>query len=497
MTKDQIQSFINSYLSKQAEEGPAHEAAETPNAEMLEHAVGVGGEEQPHGTGPGGVDVEQILSQLSPEELQELIAQLTQGEGAPAAGGDDVADLSQNIESHLAQNPEAQVPGMEPEKAAALDFVKSAHYIEGFIKQALDYGLDMHQAVNMYDSALTTTVDTMKKEAGVREAFTGAKDYIKNKAKGVSEAAGKRLENLKEKGRNFADRADEAYYHTLGRAYHNPGRTAAIAAGAAGTAAGAGYLAGKSSDKKKEAAYFEDETYATVKEAAGSPLMLGSGNKGLKEKALTGYNILKDKLNRGVAEAKREIPVHLKKHKAKYIGGAAGAAGAAGLGYLASSDSDDEKKAAYFEGVFKQATAYGFSEEEAYAVAKEAADASMFQRGLQKAKSTYKNIADKAKSKYKNVADKAKSKYDSAKQSVRRTAASAAAGAQEHVRANKGKYSAGAGAAGGAAAGYLAGKSSDKEKKAAYVEGVFKQAMAYGFSEAEAVQFAQQAEASL
>jgi hypothetical protein len=438
MTKDQIQSFINSYLSKQAEEGPAHEAAETPNAEMLEHAMGVGGEEQPHGAGPGGVDVEQILSQLSPEELQELVAQLTQGEGAPAApavGGDDVAGLSQNIESHLAQNPEAQVPGMEPEKAAALDFVKSAHYIEGFIKQALDYGLAVDQAVNMYDSALTTTVDTMKKEAGIRESFTGAKDYIKNKAtsagkyvsdkaKGVRDAAGSRLENLKAKGRDVADKAKSRYEDAALSAASRPGRTAAGLAGLTAAGAGAGYLAGKS--------------------------------------------------------------------------------------------SDEEKKAAYFDGIFKQALAYGFSEEEAYAVVKEAGAKEMFG----KAKNYVKGKSDKLKSYFgKSKGEQAKSyvagkataakdyvagKATSAKNYVadkartaKKNLASTAAGAQEHVMANKGKYTAGAGAAAGAAAGYAAGKSSDKEKKAAYLEGVFKQAMAYGFSEAEAVQFAQQAEASL
>jgi hypothetical protein len=413
MTKDQIQSFINSYLSKQAEEGPAHEAAETPNAEMLEHAVGVGGEEQPHGTGPGGVDVEQILSQLSPEELQELIAQLTQAEGAPAAGEDDVAGLSQNIESHLAQNPEAQVPGMEPEKAAALDFVKSAHYIEGFIKQALDYGLEVDQAVNMYDSALTTTVDTMKKEAADKNMFQ----------KGLQKAR----------------------------------------------------IGAKKSVKAVSKAY---------RGAA-------------------------DGVRRNLAGATAGAQEHIIANKGKYSAGA-GALGGAAIGYAAGKSSDDEKQAAYLEGIFKQAVAYGFTEDEAYEVVKEAADKNMFQKGLQKARIGAKKGLKAVRDTYNKATTKSapkppalssgektfKEKAHTAVNALKDKATRGYESASSHVARNKGKYIGGAALAGGAAA-YAAGKSSDKEKKAAYLEGIFKQAMAYGFSEAEAVQFAQQAEASL
>ena len=382
MTKDQIQSLIASHLSKQAEEGPGHEAAETPNAEMLEHAMGAGGEEQPHGSGPGGVDVEQLLSQLSPEELQQLIAELSAGHAggeAPGAapGGDDVAGLSQNIESHLAQNPEAQVPGAPPEKMAALDLVKSANYIEGFIKQAMTQGYDINEAVSMYDNALTSTVEDLRKEAGSQDKLYKA----------------------------FA--------------------------------------------KKQKT----DKLKANLK----APF------KYVADKAKAGFDTIK-------------------KHP-KTSAGVAGAAAVGVGGYAASKKSSDkEKQAAYLEGIFKQAMAYGFSEAEAYEVVKEAADKNMFQRGVQQAR-----IAGK----------KALRAVKSAPAAARGALASSAAGAQEHLIRNKSRYIAGAGLAAGGAAGYAAGKSSDKEKQAAYLEGIFKQAMARGFSEAEAVQFAQQAEASL
>ena len=417
MTKDQIQSLISNYLAKQAEEGPAHEAAETPDAEMLEHAIGAGGaggEEQPHGAGPGGVDVEQLLAQLSPEELQALIAQLSQGGqpgagapgmGAPGAGGEDVAGLSQNIESHLAQNPEAQVPGAPPEKMAALNFVKSAHYIEGFIKQALDYGLDTNEAVNMYDSALTTTVDALKKEAYSQKNLTAPKGLMHKARVGFNK--------VRDRAENFA---------------------------------------GRTVDKIKE-----HEGFKKIKE---------HGEKGLKK--------IKDnpKTSAGV-----------------------GAAALGAGGYAAYKASDKEKKAAYLEGIFKQAMAYGLSEAEAYEVVKEAGVKEMYEGSKNYLKGKGKQIGDYARSKRKQIGDYASSKGKELK--------SKAEGAWNRgvnkAYTNPGKTLAAAGgtiaAAGGA--GYMAGKSSDKEKKAAYLEGIFKQAMAYGFSEQEAVQFAQQAEANL
>jgi hypothetical protein len=397
MSKDQIQSFIANYLSKQAEEGPAHEAGETPSAEMLEHAMGVGGEEMPHGDGPGGVDVEQLLSQLSPEELQALIAELSQGAGA---GGEDVAGLSQGIEAQLAQNPEAQVPGAPPEKMAALDLVKSAHYIEGFIKQAMDYGLNVHQAVGMYDNAITSTVDALKKEAAGKS----------NLSIGVQKAR--------------------------------------IAA------------------KKGLRKVTKSDTYKNLRNSAASTAA------GLQENF----------------------------HENKGAYGLAGTAAGLGAGYLAGKSSDEEKKAAYFEGVFKQAMTYGFSEDEAFEVAKEAADKSFGQKAMQVARLATKKKGRAALGKKVNsAATDLKSRAAAKGNEIKNKAEGAWNKGVNKAYTNPGKTLAAAGGAVAAAggAGYLAGKSSKEEKKAAFLEGVFKQAMAYGFSEAEAAQFAQQAEASL
>jgi hypothetical protein len=145
-----------------AAESQGHEAAEAPAQEELEHAMAGAGE----GTEEDHID--QLLSQLSPEELDQLAAELSgEMQAAPGmegqgAGGEDVGELAQAIQEHLAQNPEAAVAGATPEKAAALDFVKSASYIEGFLNQAIDRGVSVKQAVDMYDQALTTTINTMK-----------------------------------------------------------------------------------------------------------------------------------------------------------------------------------------------------------------------------------------------------------------------------------------------------------------------------------------------
>jgi hypothetical protein len=172
MTNKELTNLAAAYLNaKRAEQlpqdaMPPHETQETPEAEALEHAPG--GEEA-HGEG-GPHDeatIDHLLSQLSPEELEELASALAedmQSPQAPQAGGEqqDVAGLAQAIQSHLASNPEASAPGVSPEKQAALSFVKSASYIEGFINQAIDRGVSIKQAVDMYDVALLNTLNSIK-----------------------------------------------------------------------------------------------------------------------------------------------------------------------------------------------------------------------------------------------------------------------------------------------------------------------------------------------
>lgn len=146
-----------------------HEAAEAPGQEQLEHAIGA----EPSAN--EGDEIDQLLSQLSPEELEQLAAELAADMGGAHAGADagagheDVGQLAQAIQAHLAQNPEAGLgaeEGIDPaqleQKTAALNFVKSAEYIEGFLNQAIDRGYNVKQAVDMYDHALTQTVQAVK-----------------------------------------------------------------------------------------------------------------------------------------------------------------------------------------------------------------------------------------------------------------------------------------------------------------------------------------------
>jgi hypothetical protein len=115
----------------------------------------------------GDDEIEQLLAQLSPEQLEQLAAELSNYMQSPdQAGGGHVGDLASAIEAHLAQNPEAAAPeAIEPEKMAAFALVKSAAYIEGFLNHAIAEGADIKQAVDMYDSSLTETLANLKEAA--------------------------------------------------------------------------------------------------------------------------------------------------------------------------------------------------------------------------------------------------------------------------------------------------------------------------------------------
>ena len=116
----------------------------------------------------GGDEIEQLLSQLSPEQLEQLATELSGYMQSPeqTAGAGRVGDLASAIEAHLAQNPEAAAPeAIEPEKMAAFALVKSASYIEGFLNQAVAGGANIKQAVDMYDSSLTETLMNLKQAA--------------------------------------------------------------------------------------------------------------------------------------------------------------------------------------------------------------------------------------------------------------------------------------------------------------------------------------------
>lgn len=136
-----------------------HEMMESPLQEAQEHMPG--GYEQGEEGGEGEGDIEQLLSQLSPEELEQLAQEVSQEMQGQEGGGEDVGELAQAIQENLAQNPQASPEGLPAEKAAALNFIKSASYIEGFLTEAVDNGINLKQAVDLYDTTLTQTINNM------------------------------------------------------------------------------------------------------------------------------------------------------------------------------------------------------------------------------------------------------------------------------------------------------------------------------------------------
>lgn len=401
MSNTYANQLLAQYLSKKAAEEAGHEASEAPSMEMLEHAMGGQGE------GEGEDSAEELLSQLSPEELEELAASLSGEMQDPSqdAGGEDVEALAQAIQQNLAQNPEASVEGAAPEQAEALDAIKSASYIEGFIKQALHTGLDIKQAVDMYDQALTETVESLQKFSGVKEmkdsTIKGVKDFAKKHLAGPATAAA------------------GMYDSTVKGVDKHRGKLSGVAGLATGLAGGYGAAKLKSKAKKKEddkkeeektAAYFEgvfekaaeygiseDEAYELLKSAAkgvfgagaAAPRMRLNKDKtgpaagllrrayvGAKRDARTAYRETKAKgkeLYDSTAEKAKQFGDHLKDKKKYYISGAVGT-GLAGAGayavskYNKSKDSKEEgkqKSAEYIEGMYKRALEHGFSPKQA------------------------------------------------------------------------------------------------------------------------------------
>jgi ElaB/YqjD/DUF883 family membrane-anchored ribosome-binding protein len=221
-----------------------HEAAESPQMEAAEHG--------------DLAQLEQMIAQLSPEEQQELLQhimgeQSAEAEGETGGEGDDAA-LASAIEQHLAQNPEASAEGLPPEKAASLNFIKSAGYIEGFLKQASDRGFSVEQAVNLYDGALTNTIRELHKESSSfahGEAVATAAKSLKGRLAGVKD-------KIKEYANKGLDKAVEFGGKAKEYVKDKPVRSAAVGAGLAG--AGAAYaLSGKDKEEESEktAAYYE------------------------------------------------------------------------------------------------------------------------------------------------------------------------------------------------------------------------------------------------
>ena len=73
---------------------------------------------------PGDPALDNLLNNLSPEELESLSSQIAQELQGSAQGQDPaIAELAQNIEQHLNSTPETSTEGLPAEKAAALTFI--------------------------------------------------------------------------------------------------------------------------------------------------------------------------------------------------------------------------------------------------------------------------------------------------------------------------------------------------------------------------------------
>lgn len=119
-------------------------------------------------------ELDALISQLSPEEIEQLIAELTAQEQGGGEGMEEeaqqVPELAAAIEQQLGNNPEvaeatAPTPELSEEalaKQSAINFIKSAEYVEGFLEQALSRGIGLKEAVDLYDTAFTTTFNQLK-----------------------------------------------------------------------------------------------------------------------------------------------------------------------------------------------------------------------------------------------------------------------------------------------------------------------------------------------
>lgn len=386
MTNQSAKNLISQYLNAKlaAGENPMldeamHEQMESPEQEAQEHLPG-GYEEgaMEPSEDMGGDAVEHALSQLSPEQVQALASELSQDIQTPGDGDSgEVGDLASAIEQHLAQNPEASAPGLEPEKAAALTFVKSASYIEGFLNEALEGGANIKQAVDMYDAALTQTVQSLK----TAETNSIETEKIASYYDGVFERALEYGYSVKE--------AEDIVYAAL----------------------------------NKESALRDI--------AKGVKRTVSKGMEGVKKYvAKRNYEDFERRLNKHKGAKKQ---VDIRKAEAKKTGRIEGALGGAAAGATATAlatskrdkeaalkgdqhkldvdrdgkiESEDLKKlrqqkdktAAYCEGIFKRALEYGFSEQDALAFVDSAIEKSALFRG----KSNLDKIVDSAKSAYKS-----------------------------------------------------------------------------------------------
>ena len=187
----------------------SEDAAMPPEASMPEEGA------MPEGEDAG---LDELLAQLSPEEIEQLASELAgQMEGAPQENeAEQIPELAAAIEQQLGNNPEvaeatAPAPGLPEEalaKQSAINFIKSAEYVEGFLEQAVNRGIGLKQAVELYDNAFTTTFHQLKSSdlKGDQHELDVDKD---------GKIEGEDLKNLRGDKKETSEAADEktaAYY---------------------------------------------------------------------------------------------------------------------------------------------------------------------------------------------------------------------------------------------------------------------------------------------
>jgi hypothetical protein len=208
------QHFLSGFVKAAAAAGiPEDQIAALASAQGLQGAneqdnLAIGGGE------PSAEEIEQMIDQLSPEEVQELLQHLEGEQGNP-----QLPELAEAIESRVGANPQvaemlAPQEGASEDllaKQSAIKFIKSASYVEGFLDQALNRGIDLKTAVDLYDDAFSKTFNQIK-----LSALEG--DQKKLDVDNDGKIEGEDLKKLREGKKDKVEEVDEktaAYYEGM------------------------------------------------------------------------------------------------------------------------------------------------------------------------------------------------------------------------------------------------------------------------------------------
>jgi len=214
MTDEQITNLLKQANDPTMGAAPEMEAAPEMGEQPEMQAPPEMGTEQPSPEG-GEQELESLLSQMSPEEIEQLATELaSEMQGQPAEDeAAQIPELAAAIEQHLGQHPDvaeatAPAPDMPEEvmaKQSAINFIKSAEYVEGFLEQAVGRGMNLKQAVELYDTAFSTTLNQLK-----TSELKGDQHKLDTDNDGKIEAED--LKKLREGKKNPVDEKTAAYY---------------------------------------------------------------------------------------------------------------------------------------------------------------------------------------------------------------------------------------------------------------------------------------------